>query len=146
MTEKRGRGRPKNPPGVPNHNPKFEIRLRPEVEAWDTQMKALSVKQPWANLIAEGRKTLEIRSWRTNLRGEILIVSSRKGGRGIEGPFGVTLCRVDIVDVRRFTPSDEPLAHLDWSPGLWAWVLRNPVRIEQRPVLGKLGIFEVEPP
>ena len=40
-------------------------------------MKALSVKQPWANMIAEGEKTIETRTWSTDYRGEILIVSAR---------------------------------------------------------------------
>ena len=42
-------------------------------------MKALSVKQPWASLIASGKKSLEIRTWRTDHRGPLLIVASRTG-------------------------------------------------------------------
>ena len=36
-------------------------------------MKALTVKQPWAQLIIEGYKEYEFRSWKTNYRGKILI-------------------------------------------------------------------------
>lgn len=44
-------------------------------------MKALSIKQPWASLIAHGIKDVENRSWRTNFRGRIYIhASSRKAG------------------------------------------------------------------
>jgi ASCH domain len=32
-------------------------------------MKALSMRQPWAELILQGRKTIETRSWRTAHRG-----------------------------------------------------------------------------
>jgi hypothetical protein len=32
-------------------------------------MKALSVKQPWANMIASGKKTIETRKWPTDYRG-----------------------------------------------------------------------------
>ena len=39
-------------------------------------MKALSVQQPYASLIAHGEKTVEIRSWRTQYRGDLLIVAS----------------------------------------------------------------------
>ena len=36
-------------------------------------MKALTIKQPFATLIAKGDKHYEFRSWKTNYRGEILI-------------------------------------------------------------------------
>ncbi|ADY51538.1 protein of unknown function DUF437 [Pseudopedobacter saltans DSM 12145] len=36
-------------------------------------MKTLTIKQPWASLIANGIKDVENRSWKTNYRGEILI-------------------------------------------------------------------------
>jgi hypothetical protein len=41
-------------------------------------MKALSVKQPWAELIASGIKTIETRIWHTHFRGPLLICSSKK--------------------------------------------------------------------
>ena len=36
-------------------------------------MKVITLKQPWATLIAEGIKKYEFRSWKTNYRGKILI-------------------------------------------------------------------------
>ena len=36
-------------------------------------MKVLTIKQPWAQLIIEGYKEYEFRSWKTNYRGKILI-------------------------------------------------------------------------
>lgn len=42
-------------------------------------MKALSIKQPWASLIAHGIKDIENRTWRTHFRGKIYIHSSGKG-------------------------------------------------------------------
>ena len=41
-------------------------------------MKAITVWQPWAQLLAEGKKHDETRSWRTNYRGEILIHAAKK--------------------------------------------------------------------
>lgn len=38
---------------------------------------ALSVKQPWAALLAHGRKTIEVRRWPTARRGRILIHAAR---------------------------------------------------------------------
>lgn len=36
-------------------------------------MKVLTLKQPWATLVAEGIKKYEFRSWKTNYRGKVLI-------------------------------------------------------------------------
>lgn len=41
-------------------------------------MKVLSIKQPWASLIALGIKPIENRSWKTNFRGRIYIHASAK--------------------------------------------------------------------
>jgi hypothetical protein len=41
-------------------------------------MKALSLLQPWASLIAFGEKKIETRSWKTSYRGELYIHSSAK--------------------------------------------------------------------
>lgn len=41
-------------------------------------MKAITVIQPWASLLAEGAKRYETRSWKTNYRGEILIHAGKK--------------------------------------------------------------------
>jgi hypothetical protein len=38
---------------------------------------ALSLKQPWAALLASGRKTIEIRRWPTKRRGPVLIHAAR---------------------------------------------------------------------
>jgi len=39
-------------------------------------MKQLTVKNPWAQLICEGIKDIENRTWKTNFRGRVLIYSS----------------------------------------------------------------------
>ena len=41
-------------------------------------MKCLSVSQPFANLIISEKKTIELRNWNTNFRGEFLINSPLK--------------------------------------------------------------------
>lgn len=40
-------------------------------------MKCLSLKQPFAELLATGKKTVELRNWNTNFRGEFVIHASR---------------------------------------------------------------------
>jgi hypothetical protein len=42
------------------------------------KIKAISIWQPWASLIAVGAKKYETRSWETKYRGPILICSSKK--------------------------------------------------------------------
>lgn len=39
--------------------------------------RALSLKQPWAALLVAGRKTIEVRRWRTDHRGPVLIHAAR---------------------------------------------------------------------
>lgn len=43
-------------------------------------MKVLTLKQPWASLIAHGYKIYEFRTWKTNYRGEFLI----HAGKGVD--------------------------------------------------------------
>lgn len=38
---------------------------------------ALSIKQPWAALVVSGRKTIEVRTWPTSVRGRVLIHAGR---------------------------------------------------------------------
>ena len=41
-------------------------------------MKALTVWEPWASLMACGRKNIETRSWPTNYRGPLLICAAKR--------------------------------------------------------------------
>lgn len=43
-------------------------------------MKAITIKQPWATLIAKGYKEYEFRKWKTKYRGDILI----HAGKGLD--------------------------------------------------------------
>lgn len=105
---------------------------------------ALSVKQPWANLIASGRKNLEIRSWSTSYRGPLLICSSKKPA--IE-PFGCAVCLVDLVDIVIFDKARLRESCLEsWIPGYVGWVLKNVRPVEPFPVKGNLRIFQVSTP
>ena len=40
-------------------------------------MKCLSLKQPYADLLVFGEKTIELRKWNTRFRGEFLIHASK---------------------------------------------------------------------
>lgn len=81
-------------------------------------MKAISIKQPWATLIALGEKEFETRSWQTKYRGRIAIHASKQIDKeaciafatalkkyGItsikELPTGVMLATVNLVDCHK---------------------------------------------
>lgn len=106
-------------------------------------MKALSVKQPWANMIASGEKTIETRRWYTDYRGPLLIVSSKTPP--LE-PAGFALAEAKLVECRPMTHKDEEAACCELYPNAFAWVLTNIRRIEPFQVRGQLRIFEVKCP
>src|ERR1035437_8130239 len=104
-------------------------------------MRAISVKQPHADRIRRGEKTMEVRSWRTHHRGPLLICSSQRPQ--IDGlPAGVTRAIVDVHDCRPFMPEDAAAACIAWAPGQWAWCLRHVTATSAVRVKGKLKIFD----
>jgi hypothetical protein len=106
-------------------------------------LKALSVKQPWANMIASGEKTIETRTWPTAYRGELLIVSSK---RPPIAPAGSAVAIATVLDCRPMTRGDERAACCSVYPGAYAWVLANLRALKPFAVRGQLGIFEVKIP
>lgn len=135
-------------------------------------VRALTVRQPFAGLIAYGNKTLEIRSRRTNHRGQLLIcagvcedegqmidpdvpgrvVSCDRYLRDVRAyspaidlfPVGVAVALVELVDCRPMTPDDAVAACVEFKPGLFAWELQNPLLIEPFTVTGNVGLFRVK--
>jgi ASCH domain len=105
-------------------------------------MKAISLKQPWANLVAEGKKTIETRTWETKHRGDILIVSSKSPTS--PEPVGMALAIAEIIDCRPMTVADENAACCKIYPRAHAWTLRNIRKITPFPVKGSLGIYNVD--
>lgn len=117
-------------------------------------MKALSVRQPFANDICFGEKTIELRTWQTDYRGELVICSSKSGVKtwllsdGVHylAPTGTTICKVNLVDCRPATKADAEKAYCeesDITDGMWAWVLEDVVDLVPKPVKGKLNFFDV---
>ena len=112
-------------------------------------MKTLAIRQPWATYIAEGSKTIEVRSWRTDYRGPLLIVASGKplqladdAGQIVTLPTQVQVCTVDLIDCRPFLRTDLAAACLDeYDTGLWGWHLANPRHVRPVPHKGKLSLY-----
>lgn len=104
-------------------------------------MRAISINNPWATLIAKGEKTLEIRSWQTAFRGDILIVSTQR--KYADYPRGAALCIVRLAGVREFVPADAAAAHIAYQLGYFAWVLSDVRPITPFPVKGQQGFYNV---
>ncbi len=105
-------------------------------------MKALSVRQPWASMIAGGVKTIEVRSWPTTYRGELLIVASRKP-KMLGLPVGQAIAIVQLVDCRQMRRADERAAIFERYAGAYAWVLECARRISPFAVRGRLKLYDV---
>lgn len=101
-------------------------------------MIALSIVAPSGKNIAEGRKTLEVRSWfpeRLPLIDLLIVENGRLlKEAGDSDDDGRLVAVVDIVEVRPWLPVDvEAACASGWEPGYWAWCIRN-VRPVQTPV------------
>jgi len=53
-----------------------------------TEIRVLAVRQPWASLIVDGLKTIEIRSRPTNIRERVAIYASTAKQETLEGVYG----------------------------------------------------------
>jgi hypothetical protein len=73
-------------------------------------MKAITVKQPWASIIAEGIKDIENRTWKTNFRGRVLIHAAAKPVKDGMGALSVS----------QITASDEWFKNSELMPILGA--------------------------
>ena len=103
-------------------------------------MRALSVKQPWTELIARGQKKIEYRSWQVSFRGDLLIAASASHHdtdckRNKIDPeslvYGHGVC---VVDLWKITGDEDE----------YKWHLRNPRRVRAIPVVGRASIYHVE--
>jgi hypothetical protein len=63
-------------------------------------MKALTIRQPWADAIAHGSKRTENRTWTTRYRGPILIHAGIAEDRQTILPIGQNTARADWPDYR----------------------------------------------
>ncbi|MBU2562710.1 MAG: ASCH domain-containing protein, partial [Nanoarchaeota archaeon] len=77
-------------------------------------MKVLSLKQPFAELILQKRKIIELRKWNTKFRGEFLIHSSKIPDKKSMEKFGFKklscgfiLGKARLVNVKRYKNEKE---------------------------------------
>jgi hypothetical protein len=79
----------------------------------------LSLRQPYAELVAAGRKTIETRKWNTNFRGKFLIHSSKTIDKEISTLLNIDCSRLTkgavigvacLYDVKKYTNKEAFLA------------------------------------
>lgn len=115
-------------------------------------MKALTLHQPWATLVALGVKTIETRSWSTRYRGRLLIHAAAKRPDHWRRPDDDVAAHLDHVRL----PWDPAEANDDWwryrwcgplgaivASGALADVVRMVVPGDARPVAKTGGGIEV---
>lgn len=124
-------------------------------------MKCIMLKQPWAHLVATGRKTIETRTWRTRHRGPLAIAASKSWDqagydllncssiampRPREHVFGAVLATVVLREVVPYRQElvMEGLFPFTAGERRFGWVLEDIKMLERPvPVKGTLGLFEV---
>lgn len=73
----------------------FEDGMDSESIGWP----AVSIRQPWAELLINGRKSIEIRSWAAEYRGRLWLHTGVKSDPELERKFGLNDCtEVDSWD------------------------------------------------
>lgn len=129
------------------------------------KMKVLSLKEPYASLIKEGKKKIETRSWKTNYRGIIYIhasktrISKEDRNNAILSSlidysnlnYGYIICKANLKDcilmdedfvndMRKSNPTEYACGI--YASGRYAWILSDiEVLKEPIPAKGSLGLW-----
>ena len=128
-------------------------------------MKVLSIKEPYATLICNGKKLIETRSWKTNYRGELYIhaslskitkdvLNNEEVMRVLDNDslnYGMIICKCRLVDcvymdeefLENIKANHQEYVCGYYSLGRYAWILEDIVPLECKiPVKGKLNLSE----
>lgn len=117
-------------------------------------MKALTLKQPFAELVVSGKKKIELRKWNTHFRGKFLVHSSKIPDKNDMNkfnfdnlPLGMIVGKANLTDVKKYKNDKEfnkdknkHLATKKW--GKYGFILSNAERIKPIPAKGKLNFWE----
>jgi len=126
-----------------------------------TSCKGASLWMPWAGFIADGRKSIETRVWKTKYRGPLLICSAQtfdSGWRDIAsqpdaglGDYhgahrrGRALCVANLVNCRPMEKRDEDAAMVRFlnTDNQYSWELADVKPVTPFPIIGKQRLFKV---
>lgn len=120
----------------------------------------MSISQPFADLIILGKKTIELRNWNTNFRGEFLIHAPLKIKTddckrlkiNKKFPTGVIIGKAELYDVKKYNSikeiKDDQRFHFavkKFQSKIYGFKLKN-IKILKIPIpcKGQLGFFDVE--
>jgi hypothetical protein len=123
-------------------------------------LKCLSLKQPYAELVISGRKTIELRTWNTKFRGDFLVHASKSVDkkaceRNRIDPSSVTagaiVGKATLYDVKVYTnrqsfvkDKNKHLAGTKYLGHYYGFLIGDARRYTRpRFVRGKLGFFNV---
>lgn len=118
------------------------------------------MSQPFADLIIFGKKTIELRNWNTNFRGEFLIHSPLKirvddcNRLKINKKFvtGAIIGKVELYNVKKYNSLKEitldkkfHLSSKKFQDKTYGFMLKNPKSFRiPIPCKGQLGFFDVK--
>ena len=129
-------------------------------------MKALTISQPFASLIADGSKWIENRTWPTSYRGA-LAIHAGKGTQYLdkdelkEYPTGCVIAVARLVSCVTLNSIQHSAAHYGtlfvpgarrtWrevaadrhAEGPWCWILEDVLLVEHVPIRGAQGLWDL---
>ncbi len=127
-------------------------------------MKVITIKQPFASLIAEGLKEYEFRTWKTSYRGEFLIHAGKSVDKKsmkkfeeyhLDYPTGCIIAKAKLADCiaigdkeREMLKEKNPLVYSgiikDETWNGYGFKIEEVKKIEPIPVNGKLSFWEYD--
>lgn len=126
-------------------------------------MKVITIKQPFATLIAEGLKEYEFRTWRTHYRGDILIHAGKGVDKkamdryrhlNLEYPTGCIIAKATITDciyvdddARKMLKEKNELVYygvIDSDSTSYGFKLENIEKINPIYINGKLSLWDYD--
>lgn len=127
-------------------------------------MKVITIKQPFATLIAEGIKEYEFRTWKTKYRGEILIHAGKGVDKkamekfaslNLEYPSGAIIAKATLTDCiliddkmrkvlkeKNSSVYGRVIKHTEWEG--YGFQLEKVKKIDPIPVSGKLSLWDYD--
>lgn len=127
-------------------------------------MKVITIKQPWATLIAEGLKEYEFRTWNTKYRGDILIHAGKSVDKtaierfkcyNLKYPTGCIIAKAVLTDsvpvdenfVKTVGPKNSLVYRGIINKGNWqgyGFKMENVKKIMPIDINGKLGLWDYD--
>ncbi len=129
-------------------------------------MKVISIKEPFATLIANGIKKIETRSWKTNYRGELFIHASGKQLakefikndfvldliKNMDMNYGNIICKCNLVDCiymdeqfLNYIKQNQIEYNLgEYKLGRYAWIIEDVEPIYPISAKGRLNLWNFD--